>query len=206
MHQGPLYVFLTGRVGLLLVHGQKLVPLVLGPDPLFPQEPARGTFGVYLLHACFNHWDAHTNLTWLIRPFITRVFLCVRADVHCATWPSQKTKCGARDPKGKCPCARVPIPSGTQLTFHQDFVSCRPNGRSPEKPEPLHTRWLCCLLCARRHPCGSSLNLTAACFIITEKLSRRPQTELLLPVLKPQEVAILIRGTVWAFFVVVFFA
>lgn len=90
MHQRPLYVFLTGRVGLLLVHGQKLVPLVLGPDPLFPQEPARGKFGVYLLHACFNHWDAHTNLTWLISPFITRVFLCVRADVHCATWPSQR--------------------------------------------------------------------------------------------------------------------
>lgn len=90
VHQRPLYVFLTGRVGLLLVHGQKLVPLVLGSDPLFPQEPARGTVGVYLLHACFNHWDAHTNLTWLICPFITRVFLCVRADVHCATWPSQR--------------------------------------------------------------------------------------------------------------------
>lgn len=116
-----------------------------------------------------------------------------------------KTKRGARNPKGKCLCTRVPIPSGTQLTFHQDFVSCRPNGRSPEKPEPLHTRWLCCLLCARWRPCRSSLHLTASCFIITEKLSRRPQTELLLPVLKPQEVAILIRGTVWAFLVVVFF-
>lgn len=60
MHQH--FAFLTGRVRLLLVHGQKLVPLVLGSDPLFPQEPACGTWYVYLLHACFNHWDAQISL------------------------------------------------------------------------------------------------------------------------------------------------
>lgn len=31
--------FRTCRVGLLLVHGHKLGPLILGSDPLFPQEP-----------------------------------------------------------------------------------------------------------------------------------------------------------------------
>lgn len=29
---------------------------------------------VYLLHACSNHWDAHTNLTWIICPFVTLLF------------------------------------------------------------------------------------------------------------------------------------
>lgn len=62
MHPLQLFVLLTSRVWFLLVDGQKLVPLVLGSDPLFPQEPACETLAVDLLHACFNHRDSQTNL------------------------------------------------------------------------------------------------------------------------------------------------
>lgn len=119
MHQQhQLFAFLTGRVRLLLVHGQKLVPLVLGSDPLFPQEPACGTWSVYLLHACFNHWDAQISLGSSAR-LVTRVcftFTAALCRLLRANSSSQKTK---RRQKGRRP--RVPIASSAQLTFRQGF-------------------------------------------------------------------------------------
>lgn len=134
VHQRPLYVFLTGRVGLLLVHGEKLVPLVLGSDPLFPQEPARGTFGVYLLHACFNHWDAHTNLTWLICPFITRVCSAF-ASTFIAPLGLRKDKTRRAQPKRKMPLHTCAHPERHAIDISSGFRQL-----SAKRPFPREAR------------------------------------------------------------------
>lgn len=137
-------------------------------------------------------------------PVCCTCLLCVRGAFcpRLREFVFAKTKT-RRNAKGKCHVC--PFRGCTQLTFHQDFVSRRANGRSPQKP--LHTQWLCCLLCAGRRPCGSSLNLTAVCFIITEKPSRRPQTELLLPVLNRRKLPFLSveRVSLFLLFFVVFY-
>lgn len=184
MHPLLRFVFLTGRVRLLFVHGQKLVPLVLGSDPLFPQEPVCGTSAVYSLHACFNHWDAHTH-----RSHLAHLLVC---QMLRSALPSTCQFVYVKTEKRKTACKL--IATCVRSTFRQDFVSCRANGKR-SLPKPRHTRRVCCLFCAAgRRPCGSSLNLTAACFIITGKLSRRPQTELLLPVLNRRMLPFLSEG------------
>lgn len=80
----------------------------------------------------------HTqDLTRLICPFVSRVCFAFSAAFF-AFLASNRLGKDKNPVKGERP--RGPIPSRTQFTFRQDFVSRRANGRSPQ--EPLHTQWL----------------------------------------------------------------
>lgn len=112
---------------------------------------------VYLLHACSNHWDAHTNLTWIICPFVTLLLRCAFAATFTAPLCLRLRKFidvtdVTQKESAKCKPIRlraIDISSG----FRQ----------SPGK-RPFPPRSLFALLCAGRRTCGFQSQLDCAVF------------------------------------------
>lgn len=72
--------FRTCRVGLLLVHGHKLGPLVLGSDPLFPQEPTEQLALVFTARLVWLLGCTQISLGSSARHYVC--LLCVYSEIY----------------------------------------------------------------------------------------------------------------------------